>query len=101
LDRSLLRRTLPDAVWPYRVWGYPVAPALFLIATVYLMINTLIATPGRALAGVGVVAVGVPLYAYHARRLPPSPEDWLVARESGGSDIRTEIFLGKAERSAD
>jgi len=91
----VLRRTLPNAVRPYRVWGYPVVPALFLIGTVYLMINTLIATPGRALAGLGIVGLGLPLYAYFARRLTPSrPEDWLVARESGGSDMRTEIFLG-------
>jgi basic amino acid/polyamine antiporter, APA family len=78
----VLRRTLPDALRPYRVWGYPVVPALFLIATLYLMINTLIATPGRALAGLGIVALGLPLYGCYARRLPPSrPEDWLVARE--------------------
>jgi APA family basic amino acid/polyamine antiporter len=75
----VLRRKLPHAVRPYRVWGYPVVPALFLVATVYLMINTLIATPGRALAGVGIVALGLPFYAYYAWRLPPSrPEDWLV-----------------------
>jgi APA family basic amino acid/polyamine antiporter len=54
-------------------------PALFLLATAYLMINTLLATPGRALAGLGIVALGLPLYAYYRRRLPPSrPEDWLV-----------------------
>jgi APA family basic amino acid/polyamine antiporter len=61
------------------VWGYPVVPALFLLATAYLMINTLLATPGRALAGLGIVALGLPLYAYYRRGLPPSrPEDWLV-----------------------
>ena len=60
-----------------------ILPALFLIATVYLMISTLIATPGRVLAGLGIVALGLPLYAYYARRLPPSlPEDWLFAGEA-------------------
>jgi len=82
----VLRRTLPNAVRPYRVWGYPVVPALFLVGTVYLMINTLIATPGRALAGLGLVGLGLPIYVYYARRLPPSrPEDWLVAREAASS----------------
>jgi basic amino acid/polyamine antiporter, APA family len=79
----VLRRTLTDVVRPYRVWGYPVVPALFLLGTAYLMINTLLATPGRALAGLGIVALGLPLYVYYARRLPPSrPEDWLVAEEA-------------------
>ena len=77
----VLRRTLPDAVRPYKVWGYPVVPALFLAATAYLLINTFLATPRRALASLGIVALGLPLYLYYARRLPPSrPEDWLMER---------------------
>jgi basic amino acid/polyamine antiporter, APA family len=79
----VLRRRLPDAVRPYRVWGYPAMPAMFLLGTVYLMINTLIATPGRALAGLGIVALGLPLYAYYARRLPPNrPEHWIIEESS-------------------
>jgi APA family basic amino acid/polyamine antiporter len=74
----VLRRRLPNAVRPYRVWGYPIVPGLFLAATAYLMINTVLATPGRALTGLGVVALGLPVYVYYARHLPPSrPEDWL------------------------
>ena len=74
----VLRHRLPDAARPYRVWGYPVVPGLFLAATAYLMINTLLVTPGRALAGLGVVALGLPLYWYYARHLPRSrSEDWL------------------------
>ena len=74
----VLRRTMPDVDRPYRVWGYPVVPGLFLFATAYLVVNTFIATPGRALAGVGIIALGLPVYAYYARRLPPSkPEDFV------------------------
>jgi APA family basic amino acid/polyamine antiporter len=74
----VLRRKLPHAARPYRMWGYPVVPALYLAATACLMINTLLATPGRALAGLGVVALGLPFYAWYARRLPPArTEDWL------------------------
>jgi basic amino acid/polyamine antiporter, APA family len=77
----VLRRKLPNVVRPYRVWGYPIVPALFLAATVYLLINTFLATPQRALASLGIVALGLPLYAYYARHLPPSrPEDWLLDR---------------------
>jgi basic amino acid/polyamine antiporter, APA family len=77
----VLRRKLPHVPRPYRMWGYPVVPALFLAATVCLMANTLLATPGRALIGLGVVALGFPLYWYYARRLPPArTEDWLEGK---------------------
>ncbi len=77
----VLRRKLPDAPRPYRMWGYPVVPALYLGAAIYLMLNTLLATPGRALAGIGVVALGLPVYFYYARRLPAARlEDWLAPK---------------------
>jgi APA family basic amino acid/polyamine antiporter len=84
----VLRRKLPNAARPYRVWAYPVVPAVFLAATAYLMVNTFVATPGRALAGLGIVALGLPVYAYYSRRLPPSrPEDWLVAHTPPAADL--------------
>lgn len=74
----VLRKKLPDAERPYRMWGYPWVPAIFLIATLYLMINTLFATPWRAIAGLGIVLLGLPVYAYYARGLEPDrAEDWL------------------------
>ena len=81
----VLRRKRPDAERPYRVWGHPVVPALFLLVTAYLLINTLIATPGRALAGLGLVAAGLPVYAYFARRLGASETpEWLGDDEHAG-----------------
>ena len=79
----VLRRKMSRAERPYRMWGYPVVPALYLAATAYLMINTLLTTPGRALAGLGIVALGLPFYAWYARDLPsPRTEDWLETQDS-------------------
>jgi APA family basic amino acid/polyamine antiporter len=74
----VLRRRRPEVERPYRMWGYPVVPALYLLAVGFLLVNTLFATPGRALAGLGLIALGLPVYAYYNRRLPPDdPADWL------------------------
>lgn len=64
----VLRRTMPDAERPYRVWGYPVVPILFLLVTVFLLVNTLIATPSRALAGIVLIILGLPVYEYFRRK---------------------------------
>ena len=74
----VLRRTMPEAERPYRVWGYPVVPALFLLVTAFLLINTVIATPGRALAGFALIGIGLPVYWHYARRLGPAvaTRDW-------------------------
>jgi basic amino acid/polyamine antiporter, APA family len=63
----VFRRKLPDADRAYRVWGYPVVPALFLLVAAWLVINTLLTTPGRALAGLGLMALGLPFYWYWRR----------------------------------
>jgi APA family basic amino acid/polyamine antiporter len=66
----VLRRRQPGAARPYRAWGYPLVPALYVLATLWLIANTLRATPGRALAGIGLIALGLPVYALLARRAP-------------------------------
>jgi len=74
----VLRRKRPDAERPYRVWGYPVTPALFLLVTLFLLINTFAATPGRALSGLALVVSGLPVYWFYSRRLGrDAPDAWL------------------------
>jgi basic amino acid/polyamine antiporter, APA family len=72
----IFRRTMPDAERPYRAWGYPVVPVLFLLVTAGLLINTLYSTPGKAMIGLGLIALGLPVYWYWSRynRLTSSPE---------------------------
>ena len=64
----VLRRTMPDAERPYRAWGYPVVPALFLAVTAFLLVNTLITSPGRSVIGLGLIALGLPVFAFFNRR---------------------------------
>jgi APA family basic amino acid/polyamine antiporter len=58
----LLRRSRPELPRPYRMWGYPVTPLLFLAVTLYFVGNTLLTRPGPSLAGLGLIATGVPVY---------------------------------------
>jgi APA family basic amino acid/polyamine antiporter len=63
----ILRRQQPDAERPYRTWGYPFVPAAFLLVTGWLLVNTLLTTPGRAAAGLALMAMGLPFYWYWSR----------------------------------
>jgi APA family basic amino acid/polyamine antiporter len=63
----LLRRSRPELPRPYKMWGYPVTPLLFLAVTLYFVGNTLITRPGPSLAGLGLIATGVPVYFFWRR----------------------------------
>ena len=66
----ILRRQVPAAERPYRMWGYPLVPIAFLLVTGWLLINTLLTTPGRALTGLALMALGLPFYWYWSRTAP-------------------------------
>jgi APA family basic amino acid/polyamine antiporter len=65
----VLRRKMPNAERPYRVLGYPVVPALFVLIAAWLVVNTLKTSPVESAAGLVLVAVGVPFYVYFRRTL--------------------------------
>jgi APA family basic amino acid/polyamine antiporter len=62
-----LRRTRPGADRPYRAWGYPAVPALFVAGALFMVVNTLSERPVQSLAGLGLLALGLPVYWYGRR----------------------------------
>jgi APA family basic amino acid/polyamine antiporter len=73
-----LRRTRPDLPRPYRVWGYPIVPAIFVASSAGFVINILIERPTESLAGLGLLALGLPVYYWYGRTH--------AARAEGGGD---------------
>jgi len=65
----VLRRTRPELVRPYRVWGYPVVPAVFLLASVLMVANALISDPHNTGITFLIILAGVPVYWLRARLL--------------------------------
>jgi basic amino acid/polyamine antiporter, APA family len=75
----VLRRTRPDLPRPYRTWGYPVVPALFLVASVGMVVNALWTDPVNTGFTFGIILVGVPVYyawrGWRRRAVPLSVAD--------------------------
>ena len=57
----VLRRR-PDYRPSYRTWGYPAVPLIFIVASLAIVINQFVSTPAEAAAGLGLVALGAPIY---------------------------------------
>jgi APA family basic amino acid/polyamine antiporter len=64
----VFRRREPNAVRPYRVWGYPVVPALFVLASAVLLYYTFTGNLLNSALGCLVILAGVPVFYYFRRR---------------------------------
>jgi amino acid transporter len=58
----VLRRRRPELPRPYRVWGYPVVPAVFLLASAGMVANALVTDPVNTGVTLLIIAVGLPVY---------------------------------------
>jgi len=75
------RRKYPDLPRPYLVPGYPWTPLVFTLAAAALVLNVIFSTPTNAVAGLGIVVLGVPAYFWWRRRKPETrPLEKVVPR---------------------
>jgi basic amino acid/polyamine antiporter, APA family len=69
----ILRRRMPDAHRPYKVWGYPVVPAIFILFCIGLFFNTIITRPREAAIGLILIFSGIPVYFLLKRKYTKTP----------------------------
>jgi basic amino acid/polyamine antiporter, APA family len=66
----VLRRKRPDMARPYRTWGYPVVPVLFVLAACFLVLETLFDSPRESVFGLALILLGLPFYFHWKKRNP-------------------------------
>jgi APA family basic amino acid/polyamine antiporter len=64
----VMRRKEPNRPRPYRAWGYPLTPILFILGVVLLTANSLVKTFWNSFAGLGIIAAGIPIYYFWKSR---------------------------------
>ena len=69
----VFRRKMPDAPRPFRTWGYPVTPALFVAAAVAIVISVIRVSPMQSAIGAALMAAGVPAFYYWKRTAGSRP----------------------------
>jgi APA family basic amino acid/polyamine antiporter len=74
----LLRRKQPNAERPYRAFGYPIIPALYILAASAILIVLLLYRTNTSWPGLLIVLTGVPVYFFWKKRQQP-------ANSSGGA----------------
>ena len=72
----ILRRKRPDAERPYRAFGYPVIPALYIVVASAILLVLLLYKTQTSWPGLLIVLAGVPIYFLWSRRsaLAPAPD---------------------------
>lgn len=71
----ILRRKMPDAHRPYKVWGYPVVPAIFILFCIGLIFNTITTRPREAGIGMILILTGIPVYFFLRRKYSKTEDE--------------------------
>lgn len=64
----IFRKKHPEIERPYKAFGYPVVPVVFLLVAGWLLVTTVISTPAQSLAGIVLIILGMPVYYYLVNR---------------------------------
>jgi APA family basic amino acid/polyamine antiporter len=86
----VLRKTRPDMKRPYRVWGYPLVPMVFVLVAAALLYATLRESPRESGMGLGLIAVGLPFYYYWKRRENGRGSSSAAGKSATGSNPQKE-----------
>jgi APA family basic amino acid/polyamine antiporter len=73
LSVFVLRAKRPDLPRPYKTWGYPITPLLYTAASLLLLWSMIDKSPFESLAGLAIIAAGVPAYWFFTRAQPSDP----------------------------
>ena len=65
----VLRWKRPELKRPYKLWGYPIVPILFILAHLWIVWGSVVEKPRDSLIGVFIVALGIPAYLIWQNRL--------------------------------
>lgn len=74
----ILRKKMPNAERPYKVWGYPYTPIIFIVFSFFFLANTIVSDTSNAMMGLILIAAGLPIYLfwkYHDKKNNSRPED--------------------------
>ncbi|WP_018478876.1 APC family permease [Pontibacter roseus] len=70
----ILRRKMPNAPRPYKVWGYPVVPAIMVLFCAALFLNTIVVRPREAAIGMALILTGIPMYWWFRKNQQKEPQ---------------------------
>jgi basic amino acid/polyamine antiporter, APA family len=66
--RDRARGVDPAPRGSFRAWGYPVTPALFILAAAYVVVSSIRSNPGNALKGAALIGIGIPVFLFWKSR---------------------------------
>jgi APA family basic amino acid/polyamine antiporter len=64
-----LRKKFPDLPRPYKTWGYPLVPMVFIITLSGVLLSALLKRPVQSLTGLGITMIGIPVYYWWKKKI--------------------------------